>query len=95
MSSLRCWCDRGTGQQANSDRGSEPARSNRNGEAGRIKALDGAREDAIIKNAVADLDQLACDDLVYTHAEGLVEGKAGFVDHTVNGEVAFIPGTAR
>lgn len=55
----------------------------------RIIALDRAWEDAIINSDVGELDRLAADDLVYTHAGCLVEGKEGFIDHIVNGALAF------
>ena len=38
----------------------------------------------------AKLSRLGSDDLVYTHASSVVEDKAGFIDHIVNGKMRFI-----
>lgn len=57
--------------------------------AAKIVALDRAWEDAIVRADAAELDRLAADELVYTHAGGWIEGKSGFVDHVVNGELSF------
>lgn len=54
-----------------------------------IIAIDRSWEDAITRVDVVALDRLASDDMVYTHAGSLVEGKSGFIDHIVNGKLIF------
>jgi ketosteroid isomerase-like protein len=55
-----------------------------------IVAMDRAWEDAITHRDVAELTRLASDDLVYTHANCIIEDKAGFIDHIVNGKLRFL-----
>ena len=54
-----------------------------------VIAIDRAWEDAIIRADTSALDRIGASDLVYTHAGGSVEGKAGFIDHIVNGRLRF------
>lgn len=54
-----------------------------------IEALDRAWEDAIIDQDAAALDRLGASDLIYTHAGGWVEGKAGFIGHILDGPLRF------
>lgn len=54
-----------------------------------IVELDRAWEDAIIEEDVAALERLGADDLIYTHAGGWIEGKAGFIGHITDGPLRF------
>ncbi len=55
-----------------------------------IARLDRAWEDAITLCDQAELLRLSSPDLVYTHASGVVEDQAGFVDHIANGRLRFV-----
>jgi ketosteroid isomerase-like protein len=55
-----------------------------------IVATDRAWEDAITHRDVSEMTRLASDDLIYTHANSIVEDKAGFIDHIVNGRLRFL-----
>jgi ketosteroid isomerase-like protein len=54
-----------------------------------IVALDRAWEDAIINEDADELERLGADDLIYTHAGGWIEGKAGFLGHITDGPLRF------
>lgn len=54
-----------------------------------IIALDRAWEDAIINEDAAELERLGAEDLIYTHAGGWIEGKAGFIGHITDGPLRF------
>ena len=55
-----------------------------------IIALDRAWEDAIIQENIDEMNRLASDDLVYTHANCIIDNKAAFIDHIIEGELRFV-----
>ncbi len=54
-----------------------------------IRQQEARRFEAIVRGDVAALDQILSDDLTYTHATGVFETKAEFIDKMKSGQLKY------